>query len=175
MMTQSFAYERKENSAVIWRCFSYDRTAEVPEEIEGLKVTAIAPYAFSAHMDEKQLEKGIREGKIHVYIPEALRMEGNLPPALCGSNVTEISFPSGVTQIGRYCFYNCDNLHKLTFSGTLGDWGSGVFTGCHKIRHLSVRISRSGVSYLKSVLDELPEELRVEYLVEPVYNGAGDV
>ena len=49
-----------------------------------------------------------------------------------------------------------------------------MFTGCHKVRNLTVHISASGVSYLKSVLDELPEELRVEYIVEPVYNENGE-
>lgn len=174
MTTQSFAYEKKENSAVIWRCFSYDTTADVPEEIEGLKVTGIAPYTFSAHMDETAFQKALQAGKIKIYIPDSLQMD-SLPPALCGSAVTEVRFPESVTQVGRYCFYNCSNLQKLSFSGMLGDWGSGVFTGCHKVRNLTVSISSSRVSFLKSILDELPEELRVEYIVEPVYNAEGEL
>lgn len=173
MTTQSFAYERKENSAVIWRCFSYDTIAEVPEMIEGLKVTGIAPYTFSEHMDENAFQKALQTGKIKIFTPESLQME-QLPPALCGSSVTEVKFPDSVMQVGRYCFYNCANLRKLTFSGMLGDWGSGVFTGCHKVRNLTVHISSTGVSFLKSVLDELPEELRVEYIVEPVYNESNE-
>lgn len=174
MTTQSFAYEKKGNSAVIWRCFSYDTMADVPEEIEGLKVTGIAPYTFSAHMDAKAFQKALQDGTISIYVPDTLQMD-SLPPALCGTAVTEVRFPDSVTQVGRYCFYNCANLQKLSFSGMLGDWGSGVFTGCHKVRNLTVSIDRSGVSFLKSILDELPEELRVEYVVEPVYNAEGEL
>ena len=49
---QAFAYERKGNSAVIRRCFSRDTKATVPGMIDGLPVTELAPYAFSAHMDQ---------------------------------------------------------------------------------------------------------------------------
>ena len=48
---QAFAYERKGNSAVIRRCFSRDTKAAVPGMIDGLPVTELAPYAFSAHLD----------------------------------------------------------------------------------------------------------------------------
>ena len=54
---QAFAYERKGNSAVIRRCFSRDTKATVPGMIDGLPVTELAPYAFSAHMDQQQLEQ----------------------------------------------------------------------------------------------------------------------
>lgn len=49
---QSFAYEIKKDSAVIRRCFSLDTKAEIPKQLDGYPVTEIAPYAFSAHLDE---------------------------------------------------------------------------------------------------------------------------
>lgn len=178
MTAQSFAYEKKGNSAVIWRCFSHDTRAEVPQEIAGFPVTEIAPYAFSAHMDERALEKGIQERRIRIYVPEALHQVGEeygaqnqnrmLPPTLCGNRIEEVVFPTGIVRVGKYCFYNCENLHELEFYAKLADWGSGAFTGCHKIRKLRAYIPENGISSLKPVLEELREELSVEYIPEQV-------
>ena len=55
---QAFAYERKGNSAVIRRCFSRDTKAAVPGMIDGLPVTELAPYAFSAHLDQQHARTG---------------------------------------------------------------------------------------------------------------------
>ena len=61
---QAFAYERKGNSAVIRRCFSRDTKAAVPGMIDGLPVTELAPYAFSAHMDQQLLEQELVAGRL---------------------------------------------------------------------------------------------------------------
>ena len=160
---QSFAYERKEDSAVIWRCFSHDSAAEIPEQIDGYRVAEIAPYAFSAHMDESVLNKKLEQGEIHIFVPEALTAFAGTWKPLCGSALEEIVLPKTVKKVGRYCFYDCSNLRRITFSGELSDWGSGVFTRCHQIHELQVSVDQEGKSYLKDVLDELPEEVRVEY------------
>lgn len=160
---QAFAYERKGNSAVIWRCFSHDTKAVIPSSIEGYPVTEIAPYAFSAHMDARAFEKEIRMGRMQFYVPEFL---DDLPEPLCGDGLEEIVFPSTVVRIGRYCFYNCANLHSLEFWSTLFDWGSGVFTGSHKIRQMCIHVVPDQPSSFKQVLDEIYEELQVSYVIE---------
>lgn len=182
---QSFAYEIREGSAVIWRCFSLDAKAEIPEQLDGYPVTALASYAFSAHMEERELQEGLRSGRIRRYVPEVLREHsgesggdldgmqqrinwmqqgtGRIPDALCGNRLEEIVLPPTLRRVGRYCFYNCEKLHKITFYGRMSDWGSGVFTGCHQVRHLCVHTDAAGRSHLKDVLDELREELYIEY------------
>lgn len=179
--TQQFAYEIQENSAVIWRCFSRTKTAEIPENIEGYPVTALAPYAFSAHMDERELEgkKYTMPGQEHR--PDGVsaasseeHSEKEAPvlrekedmSALCGENLEEVILPESLVKVGRYCFYNCQNLKKITFSGALRDWGSGAFTGCHKVDHLAVTMKAVEESTLKEVLQELPEEMQVDYCYE---------
>ena len=57
------AYEIKKEEAVIWRCYDYGTEVELPEQIEGRPVTELAPYAFSAHMEEGALERDIRQGR----------------------------------------------------------------------------------------------------------------
>lgn len=186
---QIFAYERKENSAVIWRCFSHDTKAVIPSELDGYPVTEIAAYAFSAHMDQKILEKEIESGHIQFYVPEAFReisikkteaeeirqMSGSetleqMGTVLCGDALEEIVIPASVQRVGRYCFYNCSKLRLLEFWSTLADWGSGVFTGSHKIRQMYVHAVPGQPSSLKQVLDEIYEELYTTYQIEA---GAG--
>lgn len=162
---QAFAYEIKGNSAVIWRCFSRDTKALIPEEIGGCPVTEVAPYAFSAHMDERAFEKEVRLGKMHFYIPQIF--SDGLPPALCGDALEEIVFPSTVLRVGRYCFYNCSKLGSMEFWGTLFDWGSGVFTGSHNIREMCIHVIPGKTSSFKQVLDEIYEELHVCCIIEP--------
>ena len=58
------AYERMEGGAVVWRCYDYGSEVELPETVEGLPVAELAPYAFSAHMDGRLLEKEVQEDGI---------------------------------------------------------------------------------------------------------------
>lgn len=208
--TQEFAYEVQGNSAVIWRCFSRTKTAVIPEMIDGYPVTGLAPYAFSAHMDESELiGKLFAEGEeAHAALSGKLSAEGEeahaallgksfaegrdtfaegedgatklygkafdernaVCPALCGENLEELILPATVVRVGRYCFYNCQNLKKLAFTGNLRDWGSGAFTGCHRVSHLTVSMREEEQSTLKEVLLELPEEMCVDY----IYEGGGE-
>ena len=158
--TQTFAYEKKGNSAVIRRCFSRDTKAVIPEEIDGLPVTEIGAYAFSAHLDEAVFQKELAEGKIR--ISRSVFGEKNLP--VLDAKLEEVVFPLSVVRVGRYCFYNCDHLKKLSFGDGLKDWGSGVFTGCHHIRSICMAVSGDGSSMLKDMLDEIREELCVDYI-----------
>lgn len=184
--SQSFAYELKGDSAVILRCFSRDTKAEIPEILEGHPVTEVGAYAFSAHMDEKAFEKGIRSGKIRMYIPvmmsrpaleaakkSAAGMQGDekkimVPdaPALAGNSLEEVVIPHTVRRIGRYCFYNCAKLEKMTFGGSLQDWGAGAFTGVHHMKEITASADAEGKTSLKQVLGELHEEITVTYFDE---------
>lgn len=78
-------------------------------------------------------------------------------------DMEEIWLPSSIKRIGRYAFYNCRNLRKITFHSDIRDVGSGAFTGCHKVRHLDVTIVKDRPSCLKEILQELTEEILVEY------------
>lgn len=148
--TQKYAYEIVGGSAVIWRCFSRTEKAEIPREIQGYPVTRIAPYAFSAHMNEADLN-----GKSYTSDEEI--------PVLCGNLLKEIVLPDTVTQVGRYCFYNCEHLKRISFTDTLKDWGSGAFTGCHQVGELELFIYKEGQSTLRDVLTEMVDLMTVDY------------
>ena len=81
-------------------------------------------------------------------------------------DLEEIILPGSVRKIGRYAFYNCRNLRKITFYSHIQDVGSGAFTGCHQVCHLDVTIVPGKPSCLKDFLQELTEEMMVDYRVE---------
>lgn len=73
-----FVYEKKEQGICILRCYVKESRVVVPEEIEGLPVTEIAPYAFAADMEKEP------------------KNPGELP-CICG----ELLGRAGVTRNGR--------------------------------------------------------------------------
>ena len=59
-------YRIKNNAIEIVRCYGTDDRIVLPEEINGLPVVSAAPYAFSAHKDEKKMQKPGR-AKTHFH------------------------------------------------------------------------------------------------------------
>lgn len=141
LTAQEFVFEENAQGITIVRCYGYDDTAVIPEEIDGKKVTALAPYAFSAHMDQ---------APVHTDIP-----------TVCGEQLKRIILPETLLMIGRYAFYNCSNLEEMEFHSGLSNLGAGLFTGCHKIRRLTVHFHNEETSCLKEILSELHEEMQV--------------
>lgn len=108
-------------------------------------VLEVGEYAFSA-MIRKEPERG----------PELAGI-----PAVCGDKVESAALPGSLTRIGRYGFYNCENLKKLTFFSSIADLGAGLFTGCRGIEELDVRIVEGKKSCLPEMLAELNQMLRL--------------
>lgn len=86
--------------------------------------------------------------------------------AFSGTAVTALSLPRTLTRMGRYALYNCRNLEELEFGSALMDFGAGTFTGCHRIKKLTVNFPDEERSALREVLAEVAEELIVEYVCE---------
>lgn len=149
-----FAYEIQDRTIKIWRCFSYGEEAEIPDRLAGYPVAELAPYAFSAHMEDAKLEEKIRSGRI-------LLSEEGEEPVLCGSRLRGIHLPAALRKIGAYAFYNCSRLTNFTFYGSLTDLGAGLFTGCHHVRRLMLNLDETGTSCIQEILMELNEELRL--------------
>lgn len=155
-----FAYEIQNRTIKIWRCFTYGEEIEIPDKLAGYPVVALAPYAFSAHMEEGKLTEKIRSGQL-------LLSGESEEPALCGSRLKGIYLPKTLQKIGAYAFYNCSSLEAVSFYGGLKDLGAGLFTGCHHVRRLLLNLDETGTSCLQEILMELTEELRLT-----VYKGS---
>lgn len=163
------AYERRDSSAIIRRCFTYGGEAELPARIAGYPVTELGAYACSLHQDANVLTEGLRNGDFALWddleespVDPSLWEQGKLPPALAGETLTELALPPSLRRIGAYAFYNCSHLRRISFHGTLKDLGAGLFTGCHGVRELSLTLDDTRTSGLREMLIEIPECLRVE-------------
>lgn len=150
------AYEIVGEAARIWRCCTYGNEAELPEEIEGFSVTELAPYAFSAHMDEEKLEEGLKKGTIRLWGEDEA-------PVLKGMELHALYLPKTLKKIGAYAFYNCNALEEFHFYGELRDLGAGLFTGCHHIRRLEITLQEERTTCLQDILMEVPEKIQVVF------------
>ncbi|MCD7832503.1 MAG: leucine-rich repeat domain-containing protein [Lachnospiraceae bacterium] len=184
MALQLFAYEKRGDSAVILRCFSRDGSVRIPEKLDGLPVRELAPYAFSAHMEEQEWMDAVRRGGAGIASAEQElpvkqasweNVELASLPVLSGERLEHAVLPQTLRRVGRYCFYDCAHLQGLEFPGELYDWGSGAFSGCHRVKELSVFVKPDGVSSLKQVLDELPESMNVAFCAAEPDNTDSEV
>ena len=97
-------------TATVFGCYGVSPEIYLPAQIHGVPVTKIGDYGF-AKTDEKR--------SLFIFLPEE---EGNMPEErrrLCGELVEEVHLPSRVWEIGRYAFYRCSRLKRLSFTDSL--------------------------------------------------------
>lgn len=136
----------------ILRVLGEDGQVEIPEQVwtdeehtERLPVLELADYAFSAMMRKEPRPGPKQEGM----------------PAICGDKAESVSLPKTLVRIGKYGFYNCEKLRKLTFWSSIRDLGAGLFTGCRGVEELDVWMEEEKKSCLPEVLAELSQTLRL--------------
>lgn len=156
-----YLYRRNKTGICIDRVFGNDGIVEVPEMLEGLLVTELGAYVFSDHMDRNDLERCKLSGCFWADNGQRVMDEEGMPE-ISGNVVKELILPEHLRKIGRYAFYNCFSLKKISFGGELRDIGAGALTGCHRIERISVKTDENGDSSLRDILTELPETLRVD-------------
>lgn len=149
MAQEYFAYERRGDGICILRCYGSSGIVMVPEELDGLAVTEVSSYAFAEEMEkEPQNTSGF--------------------PCICGDKLEEVYLPWTVRRLGRYIFYNCQKLRKLSFYSNLAYMGAGAFTGCEKLAFLEM-YQLEGRSCLREILQDLKQKVRVD-----CYRAVGD-
>ena len=147
--------------------------AVIPEQIEGVTVTAIGVGAFSDFGNEGMALK-------RVVLPETVTEIGAEAFYLC-KTLEEINIPSGVEVLPLSCFYYCESLTNVHLSEglkTIEDWAfkqctslaeidlpegletleGGVFENCTALTELSLPESvnsvHGGVLYGTPILDD---------------------
>ncbi|MCI8327347.1 MAG: leucine-rich repeat protein [Lachnospiraceae bacterium] len=137
-----FVYQKKEQGICIIRCYAKESRILIPDTIEGMPVTELAPYAFAAQMEEEPENPGDF-------------------PCICGESLEELILPKSILRIGRYVFYNCWNFWHFSFYSNIAYIGSGSFTGCKKLSHLSLQEVEEQKPCLREVLEELNQTVKV--------------
>lgn len=147
-------YQVTGQGLVLTACYGVDGRICLPDEIEGRPFTAIAPYAFSENETS---------GEDLVWIDPDLSMLRDIR-RLKTTDIAEIRLPSGIREIGRYAFYRCRNLEKLTLCDGILEIGGGAFNGC-RLKEVEIHCRNGKKSALKSIVDEIrfPIHARIFY------------
>lgn len=163
-----YLYKRNKTGICIDRVYGYDTIVELPDMLEGFPVTELGAYIFSDHIDSTELKMMQEKENFCTENGRATRPEDDMPQA-AGNRVEEIRLPRQLRKIGRYAFYNCFHLKKLTFYGKMQDLGAGALTGCHRMEQIAVETDEKGESSLRDFLTELPETLCVDITIDGEY------
>ncbi|MBU5481289.1 leucine-rich repeat protein [Blautia sp. MSJ-19] len=159
-----YLYRRNKTGICIDRVYGYDVIVELPDTLEGMPVTELGAYIFSDHIDQAELKTMQEKGKFSTEDGTEEKPDEDMPQA-AGNRVEEIRLPRNLRKIGRYAFYNCFHLKKLTFYGEMQDLGAGALTGCHRMEQITMETDAKGESGLRDFLTELPETLCVDMTI----------
>lgn len=141
-MEQNFAYQKTKDGICILRCYGSSAQVVIPEKLDGYFVTELSDYAFA---EEQEKEPENTSGY----------------PCICGEELEELVLPKRIHSLGRYIFYNCTRLHRLSFYSNLTFIGAGAFTGCENLSKLEVHWLE-GRSCLREILQDLKQKVTVD-------------
>lgn len=63
------------------------------------------------------------------------------------SKVHTVSMPDSVQSIGNYCFYECEDMRKITLSGSLTAIPDAAFAGCTNLRTMELPSGIKSIGY----------------------------
>ena len=141
---------RRENHGVtILRALTCDQNAILPDELFGLPVTALLDHALAA-------------GGAPTSGDEVRVLGGEESGDWDNRNITALSLPRYLQQIGSYAFMNLHSMETLRFFDDLCSVGSASFMNCRSFTRLELR--RTGLHQgpaLASLVQTLQQELDV--------------
>ena len=162
-------WEPAREGARILRIYGNDLTVRIPDRVDGLPVTELGAYCFSAseHLPPEggRLTRLCNEGDF--LISSGLE-DGISPsfPAVCGDYLQEVFLPDTVTTIHNAAFYNCRNIKLLSVGKELRSIGSDVFMNCRHLDRIDQRASSTEETGLNLILERLITEVEVSFRPE---------
>lgn len=102
------------------------------------------------------------EGEVSVpEMLEGVRVTEAEAYAFSRKKITQLDFPRYLGKVGKYAFYRCFTLEKLSFSDALMDIGAGAFTGCNP-KEIEIDFHNGEKSCLKFIADEIRYAFKVK-------------
>lgn len=95
----------EKTTGTVTGCDDSVTAAVIPEQIEGVTVTALAAGAFGSYAGDNLTLK-------RVVLPETVTDLGTETFRYCTA-LEEVNIPAGVTVIGYECFHRCLSLTKI--------------------------------------------------------------
>lgn len=103
----------------------YNESVTIPDNFDGVPVTAIADYAFQY--------KSIG----NVTIPSSVKKIGNYAFYDC-EHLTSVTIPDSVTSMGSSIFYSCDNLSSVVLPKGTTYIPESMFSNCYNLTSVTV-------------------------------------
>ncbi|HCT91633.1 MAG TPA: hypothetical protein DF613_09700, partial [Lachnospiraceae bacterium] len=107
---------------------------EIPLEIDGKKVTAIAKYAFS--------ESRIRS----VTLNENMISIGAGAFYQC-KDLEQVKMADSITTIGEMAFFECPNLYSIRIPGGVKEIGYDAFKNCERLSYVTIETGVQTISH----------------------------
>ena len=159
-----FLWQKKENNeARLLRVFGDYPVVNLPEEIEGHRLTEIGAYCFS--QKEHLPKEGVRKSGFLENEPGQTgeqQMQSFHP--ICGNYVEAVILPDTIEQIGTCAFYNCTNLKKLEIGKELQQVGSDAFMNCRLFTQLKIRADIVDKTGLRPILNQISSGMEVRFI-----------
>ena len=128
-----------ETTGTITKYVGSATNVEIPDTINGIKVTAIGSEAFKGNTSIQS-----------VVIPEGVTFIGDYAFQDCTS-IKSIEIPNSVTSIGNYTFNNCTSIKSIEIPSSVTSIGNYTFNNCTSIK--SIEIPNSVTSIGNSVFN----------------------
>ena len=120
------------------RITSYNGDMEevvIPNEIDGVTVTALLDYAFYQCANLTS-----------ITIPNSVISIGDYAFCQC-ANLTSITIPNSVISIGDYAFCQCANLTSITIPDSVTSIGYQAFTKCTNLTSIEIGSGVTSIDY----------------------------
>ena len=118
-------YTLSDGTAEISQYIGSAKTVDIPEIIDGKRVTRIGDFAFTT-------SAGIES----ITIPNSVTSIGG--NAFEYTNLSSITIPSSVTWIGEDAFSGCSRLANVTIPSSVTWIGEGAFSGCSRLANVTI-------------------------------------
>lgn len=143
---------RKEKRGLkLVRCYGNDGAVVLPDTVDGQSLKFLGDYAFS---EWKKRE----EEDVEIYKENQDTLFEGETELLCGSRIKSVQLSHRMEELGKYAFYGCSRLKKLTFTDALKDTSTGVFHGC-RLRQVEIFCNNGKSTCLKEIVGEIRYEL----------------
>lgn len=123
----------------------------IPETINGLPVTAIAPQAFWNRTD-----------LLSVTIPDTVQTIGDIAFDGC-VNLTNVVLGNSVRDIGGEAFNRCTSLSTVHIPASVTNIGAEAFASCSSLLAITVDPQNGFYADLSGVLVDFPRKLLIQY------------
>ena len=137
---------------------------EIPDTIEGGKVTGIATEAFKSCTNLTA-----------ITIPETVTFIEDLAFYGCDS-LTELTIPDSVTEIGAGAFRECTALETVTLPEGLKEYADGLFWNCKALKNISfagIEKIGAGAFYGCKALTSIELSVFVKEIGDTAFCGSG--